>query len=170
MKVFIVPKLVPVKSLAPNLPSPPVRFIVWALLVALLLLGRPAYAARPWPDTRFQIVPFADQLPGSLTETQRWFAATYFVGTQKMLRSQIRQLRAYNPNFLCLHYQLAVGCGPAEFISGDAWVSDWSFVNAQTNWFLLNPTSARGHQTQWNWDVMDLRYTNGQPVTGFPAY
>ena len=88
--------------------------ILCGLLLSLLLASpRTSHAARPWPDTRFRIVPFADQLPNSMTETQRWFAATKFAGTQKMLRSEIRQIRAYNTNFLCLHYQLAVGCGPA---------------------------------------------------------
>ena len=140
------------------------------LLATFLLSSSQVHAARPWPDTRRQIVPFADQLPNSLNATQRWFAATHFAGTQKMLRSEIRQLRAYNPNFLCLHYQLAVGSGPAAFIRGDAWVSDWSFVNAQTNWFLLSLAGPRVDQTDWNWDLMDLRYTNNQPATGFPTY
>ena len=170
MKAMIVPQFVPVEPFFPSLQPCRVRFGVWVLLASVLLAGSPVHAARPWPDTRFQIVPFADQLPGTLNATQRWFAATHYAGTQKMLRSEIRQLRAYNPNFLCLHYQLAVGSGAALFIRGDAWVSDWTFVNAQTNWFLLNTTNARVHQTDWNWDVMDLRYTNGQPLTGFPAY
>ena len=148
----------------------PHRAFALAALIVLGCLSATSLMARSWPDTRFRIVPFADQLPNSLTETQRWFAATKFAGTQKMLRSEIRALRAYNTNFLCLHYQLGVGCGPAAFIRGDAWVSDWTLVNAQTSWFLLNTTNARVHQTDWNWDVMDVRHTNGQPVKGFPAY
>ena len=153
--------------------SPSLHSLALAAVFAFALLASvwTAPAARPWPDTRFRIVPFADQLPNSMTETQRWFAATKFAGTQKMLRSEIRQLRAYNTNFLCLHYQLAVGCGPAAFINGDAWVSDWAYVNAQTNWFLLNPAGQRVHQNEWNWDVMDIRhYTNGVPVSGFEGY
>lgn len=145
-------------------------WLAWLGLAAISLQPMSAPAARPWPDTRFRIVPFADQLPGSLTDTQRWFAATHFAGTQKQLRSQVRALRAYNPDFLCLHYQLAVGCGPAAFIDGDAWVSDWTYVNQQTNWFLRNPSGQRVHQPEWNWDLMDVRYTNGVPLTGFPDY
>ena len=141
-----------------------------ARVFLLLVLAIPAHAARPWPDTRFRIVPFADQLPGNLNATQRWFAATRFAGTQKMLRSEIQALRAYNTNFLCLHYQLGVGAGPAEFIIGNAWTSDWSHVNTQTNWFLLTTNGQRVHQNEWNWDILDIRYTNGQPVTGCPAY
>ena len=127
-------------------------------------------AARPWPDSSTQIVAFADQLPGSLNETQRWFAATKLAGTQKQLRSEIQAIRAYNTNFLCLHYQLAVGCGSASFIDGDAWTSDWSAVNSHSNWFLLNGRTQRVHQTHWDWDVMDITYSNGAPNTAFPQY
>ena len=70
----------------------------WVLL--LLVLVAPALAARPWPDSRQRIVPFADQLPNDLNAAQRGFAATHFAGTQKMLQSEIQALRAYNTNFL----------------------------------------------------------------------
>ena len=142
----------------------------WLGVFLFAAFSSPTSAARPWPDTRFRIVPFSDQLPNSLNATQRWFAATHFAGTQKMLRSEIQALRVYNTNFLCLHYQLGVGAGTPAFILGDAWGSDWAFVNAQSNWFLLNASNQRVHQAQWNWDVMDVRYTNGQAVSGFPAY
>ena len=135
--------------------------------LGLLLLVFPSlvFAARPWPDTSRRIVPFADQLPSDLNATQRWFAATHFAGTQKMLQSEIRAIRTYNTNFLCLHYQLGVGAGPAAFVVGDAWGSDWAYVNAQTNWFLRTTNGQRVHQTQWNWDIMDVRYTNGSAVS-----
>ena len=142
----------------------------WGGVLLLAILPCAGFAVRPWPDTRQRIVAFSDQLPNSLNATQRWFAATHFAGCQKMLRSEIQALRAYNTNFLCLHYQLAVGAGPANFIIGDAWGSDWTYVNAQSNWFLRNASTQRVHQTQWNWDLMDVRYTNGAAVSGFPAY
>ena len=141
-----------------------------ARCLLLLVLATPALAARPWPDTSQRIVPFADQLPGNLNATQRWFAATRFAGTQKMLQSEIQALRMYNTNFLCLHYQLGVGAGAADFIVGNAWTSDWAFVDAQTNWFLTTANGLRVHQNQWDWDVMDVRYADGTPVTGFPDY
>jgi hypothetical protein len=127
-------------------------------------------AARPWPDSSTQIVVFADQLPNSLNSTQLWFAATKLAGTQKQLRSEIRAIRAYNTNFLCLHYQLAVGCGAAAFIDGNAWTSDWSAVNSRSNWFLLNTQTQRVHQIRWNWDVMNVMYSNETPNTAFPQY
>ena len=141
-----------------------------AMVLLGLALASPSPAARPWPDTSRRIVPFADQLPNSLNATQRWFAATHFAGTQKMLQSEIQALRVYNTNFLCLHYQLGVGAGTPAFVIGDEWGSDWTFVNAQTNWFLLTTNGQRVHQTQWDWDIMDIRYTNGAAVSGFPAY
>ncbi len=128
------------------------------------------FAARPWPDTGSRIVPFSDQLPDGLSATQREFAATRFAGTQKMTRSAIRALRVYNPDFLCLHYQLAVGAGPEAFIVGDSWSSDWTYVDAQSSWFLQTAAGQRIHQTQWNWDVMDMRYVDGHAISGFPAY
>lgn len=129
-----------------------------------------ADAARPWPDSSDRIIVFVDQLPGSLTAAQQQFAATHLAGTQKMLRSDIRALRTYNTNFLCLHYQLALGCGAHDFIVGDAWTSDWAYVNSQESWFLHNASVQRVHQTAWDWDVMDITFTGGTPNTGFPQY
>ncbi len=137
--------------------------------LCLVVLASPA-SARPWPDSSERIIVFSDQLQEGMTEPQREFAATRLAGTQKMRRSEIQAIRAYNTNFLCLHYQLAVGAGPAAFIDGDAWVSDWSVVNAKTNWFLLNTQTQRVHQTAWNWDLMNVTYSNGAANTGFPQY
>lgn len=129
-----------------------------------------AGAARTWPDSSAAIVSFADQLPSGMTEAQKRFAAQHLAGTQKQTVSEIRALRAYNTNFLCLHYQLAVGCGPSAFIIGNDWTSDWTAVNRNTNWFLRNAGGSRVHQSSWNWDVMDISPAGNSPVTGFPAY
>lgn len=140
-----------------------------ASAVLFLAVGAPA-GARPWPDSSARTVVFSDQLPQGLTEVQRQFAAARLAGTQKMLRSEIRPIRAYNTNFLCLHYQLAVGNGPASFIDGDDWTSDWSFVTTQTNWFLLNPQTQRVYQTTWTWYLMNVTYSGATPSTAFPEY
>jgi hypothetical protein len=140
------------------------------LLVFLTQIETAQSGTRPWPDTTAGIGVFADQLPSSLTEAQRRFAALHLVGTQKQLASNLRAIRAYNPYFLCIHYQLGVGCGPALFCDGLSWTSDWSYVSNQASWFLLNSATQRVHQTTWDWYVMDIRYTNGVPVSGFPAY
>ena len=52
------------------------------LVISLAVLNADA---RPWPDSSTQIVAFADQLPGSLNSTQRWFAATKLAGTQNRI-------------------------------------------------------------------------------------
>ncbi len=140
------------------------------IILGVVAISISTCAARPWPDSSYRILVFADQLPGSLTAAQRQFATTNFVGTQKQLRSEIQALRAYNTNFLCLHYQLAVGCGPELFIIGDEWTSDWSMVSNQTNWFLLTAQTQRVHQTEWNWDVMNVTYSNSTANTAFPQY
>jgi hypothetical protein len=126
--------------------------------------------ARPWPDSRDRIVVFADQLPEGMSAQQRQFAATRLGGTQKMRVSEIRALRAYNADFLCLHYQLGLGCGAHPFIIGDEWASDWAYVNGNESWFLHNASSARVHQTAWNWDMMDITGAGGVFNTGFPEY
>lgn len=136
----------------------------------LLAAATVVAAGRPWPDTTARIGVFADQLPGSLTAAQRQFAATHLAGTQKQRASELAALRVYNTNFICLHYQLAVGQGPAAFIAGDAWTSDWDWVNTQSSWFLRNARAQRVHQTAWNWDLMDIRYSGGVALTGYPAY
>jgi len=129
-----------------------------------------AQVTRPWPDSSAAIISFADQLPSGMTEAQKRFAAQHLAGTQKQTLSGIRGLRAYNTNFLCLHYQLAVGCGPSAFIVGNNWTSDWAAVNNNTNWFLRNAAGSRVHQSAWNWDVMDISPAGNSPDTGFPAY
>jgi hypothetical protein len=87
-----------------------------------------------------------------------------------MRRADLQALRAYNPDFLCLHYQLAVGTGAHAFVVGDVWTSDWAQVNSHESWFLHNPSGQRVHQTAWDWDLMDITYTGTTPNTGFPEY
>ena len=43
-------------------------------------------------------------------------------------------------------------------------------MESHPDWFLRDSAGRRIHQTQWNWDVMDIRYSGGSPVTGFPGY
>lgn len=142
-----------------------------AAMVALVALATPARSApRTFPDTRDGIVIFTDQLPSGLSDAQWRFAATHYAGSQKMTRSWTRHMRTLNPNFLMLHYQLAVGEGPAAFVDGDDWVNDFAAVSKHENWFLHTAGGRHIHQKDWNWDVMDLRFSDGKPQTGFPAF
>ena len=110
-----------------------------------IILGR---GSRTFPNTTNGIFVFSDQLATSMTEAQFQFAATHYVGAQKMLRSDTRHLRQYNSNFLVLHYRLgqALGyrmpdgaCQPAgeylQIINGDQWVQEWP-GSVQENWFF----------------------------------
>jgi hypothetical protein len=77
--------------------------------VAATSAPRPfAATVRSSPDTSAAIGVFADQLPGGLSAEQTRFAATHYVGTQKLTLDLSRPLRAINPNFLVVHYHLAM--------------------------------------------------------------
>src|SRR2546430_1368052 len=68
------------------------------------------------PDTSNGIFAFSDQLPGGLSDRMVQFLATHFAGAQKMLSSDTARLRAVNPNWFDLHYQLATASGPVSYI------------------------------------------------------
>jgi len=127
-------------------------------------------AARSFPDTRAGILIYADQLPSQMTEAQMRFAATHYVGSQKMTRSWIRRMRRLNPHFLMLHYQLAVGAGPAAFLDGDQWTNDFAQVSQHESWFMHDAGGHRLLQPAWDWYVMDIRFDGDRPRTGFPDY
>lgn len=147
-----------------------------AALILILAMGTgTAYAqtigsvARPFPDSSGQILIFTDQLPDQPTNAQWNFIASNYVGTQKELASWTQTVRQINPNFIVLHYQLAVGCGTAEFIDGNTWTNDFGTVSQNNSWFLLDSGSWI-EQTAWDWYVMNIVFANGTPVSGFPNY
>ncbi len=122
--------------------------ISWTLLLLISLLGittplRPQ--TRTFPDTRDGIMVFSDQIPPGNTSTQDEFAATHYVGTQKMIPQDIEAIRAYNPDFIHLHYQLAVYAADSSvrFINGNNWVTDWGYVDQQENWFVTDSLGTR---------------------------
>src|SRR4051812_49422370 len=89
----------------------PGRFRVAAAVVALLCLftdGARSAGRRVFPDTSSRIGVLTDQLPGGMTDAQIRFAATHYVGSQKLTLNLSRPLRAINPDFIVLHYRLAM--------------------------------------------------------------
>ena len=88
-----------------------------------------------FPPTTTGIHVFEDQLPGGLSNAMVRFLATHTDGTQKQTLSEIDQLRAVNPNYTLLHYQLGTGNSAYDYIINDQWASDWSYVNQQEGWF-----------------------------------
>jgi hypothetical protein len=80
-----------------------------------------------------------------MSDAQVRFAATHYVGTQKLTLNVSRRLRAINPGFLVLHYHLAMwqSAPNVPFITdGNTWGNDYPAVNAHESWFWHN----REHQ------------------------
>jgi hypothetical protein len=101
---------------------------------------------RSFPDTSTRIGVFADQLPGNMSAAQIRFAATHYVGTQKLSLDQSRPLRATNSNFLVLHYHLAMWQSAPRvsfIVDGNRWANDYPTVNTHETWFWHNTSNQR---------------------------
>jgi hypothetical protein len=119
-----------------------------------------------WPDTTATIAVLADQLP-SLTSGQQTFAATHFVGSQKLTLDLSAPLRAINPSFLVLHYHLAIwqsAPGVDFILDGMTWSNDYPTVTTHESWFWHNPESQRIASTVDQKILMNLN------DPGFAAY
>lgn len=151
-----------------------------ALVILSATLLNPLQAAQPkrqFPDTSDAILVYVDQLPGQLTRPQLRFAASHYVGTQKLLSHQIDLLRSQNRDFLMLHYRL--GTRQAEprviHIHMDQWGTDWDEVNRHDDWFIYTrgPNRQRVYQVvSGNREyIMDIsgRY-NGNTQNGWKEY
>jgi hypothetical protein len=118
--------------------------LTFAILAGLLAgAGEQAWCEgfnpqRKFPDTTDSIRVFVDQLPGGLTRAQLYFAASEYVGTQKLLREQADVLRARNPKLIVLHYRLAVRQADPSIIHihFNKWTNDWVEVNRHDDWFI----------------------------------
>ncbi len=96
-------------------------------------------------DTSAKIAILADQLP-SLSPTELDFAASHYVGTQKQVLTATRALRARNPDFVVLHYHLAMWqSAPATsfIVDGQNWSNDYPEVTQHDSWFWHNAAGAR---------------------------
>jgi len=112
-----------------------------AVVLAVLAGCVPGAHRRPFPDTSTRIAVLTDQLPGAMSEAQVRFAATHYVGTQKLTLNLSRPLRAINPAFLVLHYHLAMwqSAPNVTFIAeGNTWANDYPSVNTHESWFWHN--------------------------------
>ena len=133
---------------AEQLPSKTVVHSSIALAAAVAVLTGCMSGAnrRPFPDTSTRIAVLADQLPGAMSEAQVRFAATHYVGTQKLTLRLSRPLRAINPRFLVLHYHLAMWQSAPNVLfitDGNAWGNDYATVNAHESWFWHNGENQR---------------------------
>ncbi|OAG26995.1 hypothetical protein TH606_09205 [Thermodesulfatator autotrophicus] len=86
-----------------------------------------------------------------MTEAQVRFAATHYVGSQKLTLDLVNRLRRYNPNFVVLHYHLAIWQQQPKhqfIIDGKRWGNDWDFVNQHEDWFWHNEKGERVRSKQ----------------------
>jgi len=136
------------------------------------ILHQPTPQARSFPDTTDGVYILNDQIAGlnSLTDAQILFAATHYVGTQKMTRRDTDRLRSINPNFLILHYRLGLAlgyrapsqsCQPAggflSIINGD-WMQEWpGDQTVQEAWFY-HYSGKRVYNCDWGWYLMDTNH------------
>jgi hypothetical protein len=103
-------------------------------------------SGRTFPSTSTRVAILTDQLPGNLTPAQQRFAATHYVGTQKLTRDLSGPLRAITPNFLVLHYRLAMWQSAPHvnyIIDGRTWGNDYRTVTMHEDWFWHNPANQR---------------------------
>jgi hypothetical protein len=121
-------------------------------------------SGRSFPDTSSSIDVLADQLP-DMNAAQTSFAASHYVGTQKQLLPVTKALRALNPNFLVLHYHLAMWQSAVDFIlNGVSWGNDLSTVTTHDDWFWLNASGMRVPSSA------DGKFLMNVSNTGFAGY
>ncbi|MCC7009194.1 MAG: hypothetical protein IT184_10285 [Acidobacteria bacterium] len=142
--------------------------VTGAAIAATLALGgtgrvagneRPQADPRDWlPNTSDGIHLFADQLEPGYSDALVRFVATRYAGTQKMRREDNARFRRVNPRWVLLHYRLGSSSGPAAYVHGDRWSSDWDEVTRHEDWFLHNAEGRRHHEPTSNWDIHDLTH------------
>jgi hypothetical protein len=125
--------------------------------------------ARTFPSTKNKAISvFADQLPvQEMNDAQIRFVSEHYVGTQKLYKNQIEKIRAYNPDFLMLHYRLAEAAGEAPGIAHDSEADgsvngnifsaeEWDKNLQQKDWFIRDSAGNRIKNSEWNWYPFDL--------------
>jgi len=103
-------------------------------------------SGRPWPDSTAKTLILADQLPGGLTAAQQQFVVSHMVGTQKLTLAEAQPLRALAPNFLVLHYHLAIWQSAPSvtfIVDGMNWGNDYPTVTTNEGWFWHNQAGQR---------------------------
>lgn len=141
---------------------------IFALLFGTSLAPTQTFA-RSFPSTETKAVSvFADQLPiQDMNDAQIRFVSEHYAGTQKLYKNQIEKIRAYNPDFLMLHYRLAQAAGEAPGIAHDSEADgavngnifsaeEWDKNLQQKDWFIRDGAGNRIKNSEWNWYPFDL--------------
>jgi hypothetical protein len=100
---------------------------------------------RSFPEAWDRVAVFGDQF-WPYTEEQAAVMAERFLGTQKIFVSQSEQIRAYDEDFLVLHYHLALWQQNPDhqlIIDGESWGNDWDEVTLHEDWFWHNEAGER---------------------------
>jgi pimeloyl-ACP methyl ester carboxylesterase len=146
------------------------RIVIFGILALLAVSGgATAQETQPFPDTTEGVHVFNDQIDvHNLSDAQAAFAATHYDGAQKLTRSGAERLRAYDPEFVVLHYRLGLGlgyrvaddnCQPTgeylAYIDGDDWVQEWpGDQSVQEDWFY-HVNGQREYWCAWGWYLAD---------------
>ncbi len=126
----------------------PGKLIAFILCLLTFAAGPQVSLAKKFgfPETISRIAIFADQLPPQLNDAQVKFAATHYVGSQKLTLDLSKRIRKYNPDFVVIHYHLGIWQQqPAHqfIIDGKHWGNDWPFVTKHEDWFWHNERGER---------------------------
>ena len=100
---------------------------------------------RSFPEVLGRIAVFADQF-WPYTDEQAQVMAEKFLGTQKIFVSQSDRIRAYDEDFLVLHYHLALWQQQPDhalILDGESWGNDFDFVTKNEDWFWHNEAGER---------------------------
>jgi hypothetical protein len=101
---------------------------------------------RPWPDSTAKTMILADELPSGMSPAQRQFVVGHMVGTQKLTLAESQPLRALAPDFLVLHYHLAIWQSAPSvtfIVDGMSWGNDYPTVTMNESWFWHNQAGMR---------------------------
>ncbi len=123
-----------------------IKIVILCLAIFLEISCANAQEKFGFPETTSRIAIIADQLPPNMTESQIRFAATRYVGSQKLALDITSRLRKYNPDFVVLHYHLGIWQQqPAHkfIIDGRHWGNDWDYVTQHEDWFWHNERGER---------------------------
>lgn len=145
-------------------------FIILVSIAELFFITHNSYSQRSWQQSEGKVLVFYDQLSTNLSDAQIRFVAQHACGTQKVPRSFINRIRAYNPNFKNLHYELAFGSGSYVNLEGESWITDWTNINPHEDWFLHDCSNHRCFQRDWNWYFMDPSGIVGHAIPGWKEY
>lgn len=139
-------------------------FLAWVFGCAVSFAATPAHTFG-FPNTWDHIGVFVDSLPYDMTGAQIQFAATHYIGSQKLPLSLTKRLRTVNPKFIVIHYHLAIWQSNPKvpfIIDGEHWGNDYPYVSKHRDWFWLNAQGRRVQSSDDGKYLMNISNTDFQ--------